>query len=190
MNALISIIVPVYNFEDYIRRCVDSILCQTYSNIELILVDDGSQDQSCVICDEYKNRDSRVKVVHKKNGGTSEARNFGLELAEGEYIGFVDGDDYIDLDFYQVLYDLIIEYETDIAMVSYRQIYSNQSVVKTDSGKISVMERKQAVCELLIDRDVQNYVWNKLYKRELFKEIRFPVGIVYDDINIMYELFR
>lgn len=126
MNALISIIVPVYNFESCIRKCVDSILCQTYSNIELILVDDGSRDQSGAICDEYQRYDSRVKVLHKENGGTSEARNYGLDMAEGRYIGFVDGDDFIDPDFYQVLYDSITEYKTDISMVSYRQLKQNQ----------------------------------------------------------------
>ena len=128
MSALISVIVPVYNFEDCIRRCVDSILGQTYRDIELILVDDGSKDRSGAICDEYKTLDDRVKVVHKENGGTSEARNYGLELAEGAYIGFVDGDDFIDPDFYQVLYDLIVEYQTDLSMVSYRQLQQDQSV--------------------------------------------------------------
>lgn len=190
MDALISVIVPVYNFESCIRRCVDSILGQTYSNIELILVNDGSQDQSGAICDEYKKLDSRVKVIHKENGGTSEARNYGLDLAEGAYIGFIDGDDFIDPDFYQVLFDLIIKYKTDMSMVSYRQLRNNQSTPKADSGSISVMEREQAIGELLIDDEIQNYVWNKLYKKELFDNIRFPVGVVYDDIYIMYELFR
>lgn len=190
MSALISVIVPVYNFEDCIRRCVDSILGQTYRDIELILVDDGSKGRSGAICDEYKTLDDRVKVVHKENGGTSEARNYGLELAEGAYIGFVDGDDFIDPDFYQVLYDLIVEYQTDLSMVSYRQLQQDQSVPKADSGRISVMERKQAVAELLLDDEIQNYVWNKLYKRELFDHIHFSVGVVYDDIYIMYELFR
>lgn len=190
MSALISIIVPVYNFEDCLRRCVDSILCQTYSNIELILIDDGSGDCSGAICDEYCDLDGRVKVVHKYNGGASEARNYGLELAEGEYIGFVDGDDFVDPDFYQTLYDLAEGYEADIAMVSYRKIDKNMIMSKDASENISVMGREEAVKELLIDGKVQNYVWNKLYRRDLFHDIRFPVGIVYDDINIMYELFK
>ena len=113
-----------------------------------------------------------------------------MELAEGAYIGFVDGDDFIDPDFYQVLYDLIVEYQTDLSMVSYRQLQQDQSVPKADSGRISVMERKQAVAELLLGDEIQNYVWNKLYKRELFDHIHFSVGVVYDDIYIMYELFR
>ncbi|MDO4292591.1 MAG: glycosyltransferase [Eubacteriales bacterium] len=190
MSALISIIVPVYNFEDCLGRCVDSILGQTYSDIELILVDDGSRDQSGAICDAYQSLDPRVKVVHKKNGGTSEARNYGLELASGEYIGFVDGDDFIEPDFYQVLYDLIVKHGTDISMVSYREVWADRAVEKADTGRTFVLEREDAVKGLLLDQEIQNYVWNKLYKRELFREIRFPVGVVYDDINIMYELFR
>lgn len=190
MNDLISVIVPVYNFQDCLKRCVDSILEQTYINLELILVDDGSQDESGNICDQYKASDHRVKVLHKKNGGTSEARNYGLELAAGDYISFVDGDDFIEPDFYESLYNLITKYNKDIAMVSYQQVKKDRIIPQATSGKVAVIDREMAVQELLLDNTIQNYVWNKLYKRELFKTIRFPVGVVYDDINIMYELFR
>ena len=103
MSDKISVIVPVYNVENYLRRCVDSIINQTYKNLEIILVDDGSPDNCPVICDEYAQKDSRIKVIHKENGGLSSARNCGMDMATGEYIGFVDGDDWIESDMYKFL---------------------------------------------------------------------------------------
>ena len=125
MNDLISIIVPVYKAEKYLRRCVDSILAQTYQNIEVLLIDDGSPDNSGEICDEYAEKDSRVRVFHKPNGGVSSARNLGLKEAKGDYIGFVDADDYIDKTMYEVLLCNLIKENSDISICSYNQEDSN-----------------------------------------------------------------
>ena len=121
MNDLISIIVPVYKVEKYLRRCIDSILAQTYQNIEVLLVDDGSPDNSGAICDEYADKDSHVRVFHKPNGGVSSARNLGLMEAKGQYIGFVDADDYIDKTMYEVLLDNLLQEQADISICSYNQ---------------------------------------------------------------------
>jgi len=190
MNELISVIIPVFNAEPYLRQCVDSVLAQTYDDIEVILVDDGSQDQSGRICDDYQSVDRRIRVIHQENGGTSDARNHGLEIASGRYIGFVDCDDFIDPTFYKVLHDLIVSHQSDIAMVSYRTVENSKVSVRDDSGDERVLNREMSVQELLADRKVQNYVWNKLYRRELFETLRFPVHNVYDDVVIMYELFQ
>ena len=117
---MISIIIPVYKTEPYLRKCVDSVLAQTYTNLEVILVDDGSPDDCGKICDEYAAKDSRVKVIHKENGGLSSARNCGLDVATGKYIGFVDSDDWIDPDMYETLLGLLLRYDADIAEGSYR----------------------------------------------------------------------
>ncbi len=187
----ISVIVPVYNAEQYLHRCIDSILKQTYDSIELILVDDASMDSSGKICDDYALEDSRIKVIHcKENGGTSVARNIGLEVASGQFIGFVDNDDFIEPDFYEILYGLITEYRADVSMVSYNEVDEYGEFANCSSGQVCVLEKIEAIKELLIDKRIQNYVWNKLYRRELFQGIRFPAGVIYDDINIMYHIFR
>lgn len=190
MEGLISVIVPVYNFENCLQKCVDSILNQSYTNLEVILVNDGSKDQSGKVCDYYAQVDSRVKVIHKKNGGASDARNKGLDAATGEYIGFVDGDDWIEKDFFRTLYELIQTHEADLSMISYNEVQESGVRAHADSDNVFVMERTDAVKQLLFDKRIQNYVWNKLYRKELFEQIRFPAGIIYDDINAMYEIFR
>ena len=115
---LISVIIPIYNVEQYLKECLESVINQTYRNLEIILVDDGSKDKSGKICDEYKNKDERIKVVHKENGGLSDARNAGMKIATGKYIQFIDSDDFIDKDMIETLYNLIIENEADISMCS------------------------------------------------------------------------
>ena len=128
MNDLISIIVPVYNVEQYLRKCIESIKNQTYTNIEIIIVDDGSTDNSGAICDELKQTDNRIQVLHKKNGGLSDARNAGLKIAKGEFVGFVDSDDYIKEDMFETLYKLNKEHHSDIAIVSYYELYKVPSI--------------------------------------------------------------
>lgn len=129
-NTIISIIVPVYNVELYLRQCLDSILSQTFKDWECILIDDGSTDSSPSICDEYVSRDSRFKVAHKINEGLSSARNEALKLAKGEYIGFVDSDDWIEPEMYEVLYSNIKEYNADISMVGYRMEFRGRHSTK------------------------------------------------------------
>lgn len=127
-EKLISIIVPVYNVEKYLKECIDSVISQTYKNLEIILVDDGSTDKSGEICDEYSKKDSRIKVIHKENGGLSDARNVALDIAKGEYIGFVDSDDYVEKDMFETLYKLAEEHNTEISSISFYKTLENEII--------------------------------------------------------------
>lgn len=179
----ISVIVPIYNVEDYVVKCVDSILNQTLRDLEIILVDDGSTDNSGKICDEYLTKDDRVKVIHKKNGGLSDARNAGLDVCKGEYIGFVDGDDYIDEDMYEMLYKNIINYDADISMCRFRRIYNNRI---DDNGRdlIRYTKDKKEIIEELYCGSIGISVCSKLYKRNIFSNLRFFYGKTYEDVYI------
>lgn len=180
----LSIIVPVYNVESYLRRCIDSILRQTMVDFELIIVDDGSEDNSPQICEEYRKIDSRIVVIHKENGGLSSARNAGLEIARGDYIAFVDSDDWISPLMYEKLLDGIELTGSDIAMCGY--IYSDGIEEKT--------EKIADINELLIDSQFANaiytnrlrsFAWNKIYKRNLIINRKFEVGRCYEDVWFM-----
>lgn len=190
MEELISIIIPVYNVEKYLEKCVDSIINQTYKNIEIILVDDGSKDNSGKLCDSIKEKDDRIKVIHKQNGGLSDARNAGLKIAKGKYIGFVDSDDYVAEDMYQTLYSLSRENNADISIVSYYEIYGGKVISARDSKNLEVYDKIDAMKEVLIDRSIQSYAWNKLFKRELFEDIEFPTNKNFEDIATTLLLFE
>lgn len=192
---LISVIVPVYKVEDYLDRCIKSILDQTYSNLEIILVDDGSPDNCPQMCDDYAKKDSRVKVIHKKNGGLSSARNAGLDLCSGEYISFVDSDDYVDKRFIELLYKAIHDTKSCISICGYKCFYNdsftNKSFPKRISGsKYELVSGYKAVLNLLYSG---GFFWviapNKLYKAELFKTLRYPVGKMCEDSYTTYKLF-
>ena len=189
-NELISIIVPVYNVEEYLERCVESIINQTYQNIEIILVDDGSKDNSGKICDKLKERDIRIKVIHKENGGLSDARNAGLKIANGKYIGFVDSDDYIEKDMFETLYNLNKKYNSEISIVSFNELYNGKIIGVRNSKKIEELNKINAIKELLIDTKIQSYAWNKLFKRELFNNIEFPTNKNFEDIATTLLLFE
>ena len=167
---LISVIVPVYNVEKYLDRCMKSILQQTYHRLEIILVDDGSTDASAAMCDAYARRDSRIRVVHKQNGGLSDARNAGLELAAGDYIGYVDSDDWIEPDMYEYLLENALKYQADIAVCGRVERYVDKEVVRGFS-EIEVLAREPALKYLLQNDLLQNYAWDKLYKQELFQDL-------------------
>jgi len=190
-NPLISIIIPIYKVEDYIRRCIDSIVSQTYKNLEIILVDDGSPDNCGNICEEYSLKDKRIKVIHKKNGGLSSARNFGLDIASGEYIGFVDSDDWIENDMYESLYNAIIFHKADISVCGRYIASGNKITTISDSEKAEVFTRCEALSELVLDEysGMKNFAWDKLYKKELFDNVRYPEGKCYEDIFTTYKLF-
>ena len=190
MNDLISIIVPVYNVEKYLQKCIQSIINQTYKNIEIILVDDGSKDNSGKICDEFKQIDNRIKVIHKENGGLSDARNAGLKIAKGEYIGFVDSDDYIAQDMFETLYKLAKENNADISIVSFYEIYNGKVIGVRDFKSLEEMDKIEAMKELLIDSKIQSYAWNKLFKKELFENIEFPTNKNFEDIATTLLLFE
>ncbi len=185
----ISIIVPVYNVENYLGKCVESILNQTFKDFELILVDDGSSDKSGVMCDQYKEQDKRIKVIHKENGGLSSARNAGLEVAEGEYIGFIDSDDWIMPDMYQFLYDMAIISNADIAQCGFRKVdekgyeYSEDSV---SEGFVTKQYTGQEAIKQLYgktqEKEINFLTWNKLYRSTLFSNLHFSEGKNNEDV--------
>lgn len=190
MEKLISVIVPVYNVEKYIHRCVDSILAQTYTNLEIILVDDGSPDNCPAICDEYAKKDSRIKVIHKENSGLSSARNAGLDIATGDYIGFIDSDDYIASDMYKKLYKSIIENDSDMAICNYEFVNEQgKSLNNNMPVPNGVYSAKEALAFLQID----NYgafvsACNRLFSKNLFDNFRFPIGKLNEDNFTAYQL--
>lgn len=181
-DDLISVIIPVYNVELYLEKCVDSILNQTYKKLEIILVDDGSTDSSSKICDEYKKKDKRIKVIHKKNGGLSDARNCGLDIAKGNYITFVDSDDFVNLKMIELFYDVIKKYGCDIVFggaLDYKNINMKESNISSDLNNVKEYSKIEIL--KLINTTMVNRAYPKLYKKEIFDDIRFPVGLIYED---------
>ena len=189
-QELISIIVPVYNVELYLRRCVDSIIEQSYKNLDIILVDDGSTDSCSSICDEYLSIDSRISVIHKKNGGLSDARNHGMPSARGEFITFIDSDDWVVSDFIEHLYSLILEYKADISICSFQKtfeypakpIIESKEIVKRYTNIEALSELNGKHGTLLVS------AWSKLYKRSLFEGISYPLGKIHEDDFTTYKL--
>ena len=184
----ISVIVPIYNTEKYLAKCVDSILDQSFTDFELILVDDGSEDKSPQICDEFSKKDPRIKVLHKLNGGISEARNFGIDNSTGKYLSFVDSDDWIEKDFLSTLYSLIIENNADISIVNFKKMFEdgNSAFIDINEGVFSKLNILRNIYG-----DAANYyniACNKLYNRKLFENIRFPVGKVFEDGYLIYKI--
>lgn len=184
----ISVIVPVYKVEPYLRKCLDSITGQTYQNLEIILVDDGSPDSCGSICDDYAAQDKRVRVIHKENGGVSSARNAGLAAATGDWIGWVDSDDWIESDMYNCMLKKAVEYGADIVVCGRSEHCQGRDVV-CGWGKEQVLDT-QAALELLLKNDImQSYLWDKLWRRELFDGQIFPTGRTFEDITVMHRLF-
>ena len=186
---LVSIIVPVYNVEQYLKRCVESILLQTHKDIEVILVDDGSKDASGAICDRYGESDIRVKVIHKSNGGLSSARNEGLKIATGSFIAFVDSDDYISSTMIEHLLNDINKYDADISTIGYCLFDDSNKPNANISERIEVFDKITAIKLLFSKEKFCNFAWNKLYKKELFDNIWFPVGRKMEDLGTTYLLF-
>lgn len=189
MQPLISVIIPVYKVELYLRECIDSVLAQTYQNLEVILVDDGSPDQCGSICEQYAEKDNRVCVIHKENGGLSDARNAGIDVAKGEYIGFVDSDDWVAPDMYECLYKASVEYNAEIVVCGYYDCWRGKYHAAYHSD-VQIYENEEGM-EALLWLKIGNYSWNKLYKRELWtKDIRFPKGKVYEDVRTTYRVVQ
>lgn len=185
MSRLVSVIIPVYNVEKYLNKCIDSVLRQTYKNIEIILVDDGSNDRSGVICDEYMKKDTRVKIIHKENGGLSSARNCGLKIATGELVTFIDSDDVIEIDFIECLENKIKK-DIDIAFCEIKVIHNSEINYESDKGKFRILNNVDLLKMMLHD---QNYVsaCGKIYKKELFNDLEFPYGKIHEDIATIYK---
>ncbi len=193
-NEVISIIIPVYNVEKYLEKSLKSVLCQSYENLDVILVDDGSTDESGAICDQYKRLDKRVTVLHKTNGGLSDARNKGLKLARGRYVIFVDSDDYVSEDYVQHLYQLTQNNSIDIGITSVVKIKEGVAYTIPSNefrGEETVIyDRQEALANMLYREGIPIYAYAKIYKRSLFEKNNFAVGELFEDLSIQYKLFH
>ncbi len=187
-NPLISIIVPIYNVEKYIRQCIENIRCQTYKDLEIILVDDGSPDNCGKICDEYAKLDDRVIVIHKENGGLSSARNAGIDIATGDYLGFVDGDDWIKSDMYESMLKNILNNEADISVCGFYLSFVNLNIPNYNKKELLLLTPEQAIKECLNGIKFNVSAWDKLYKKSIFDEIRYPEGKIYEDAYVIVEI--
>ncbi len=190
-EALVTVIVAIYNIEEYLPRCVESILAQTYQNLEIILVDDGSVDASGQICDDYANADKRIRVIHKKNGGLSDARNAGLDVAAGDYIGFVDGDDWVEPDMYRAMYTACEREKAQVAACRYKQITRSGIIDASTANSVSLS--KAEALEIYVCGNekclIYNSVWSKLFQAGLIRGMRFPVGKNSEDIMFTTKAF-
>lgn len=186
MNDVISVIVPVYNVAAYLPQCLDSILNQDYRNLEVILIDDGSEDESGSICDRYGGLDSRVRVIHQKNGGAAAAKNAGLRVATGEYLSFVDSDDFLEPDVYGYMLNLLKEYDADAGEFAFRDVYRTRTEDQVFRPGRSVAEGKAYLIRFTKDWSCA-LLWNKLYKRALFESVFFEEGHKIDDEYFTYQ---
>ena len=185
----ISIIIPVYNVEGYIDRCIKSVLNQRYENIEVILVDDGSPDNCPKICEEWAKLDNRIKVIHKKNGGLSDARNEGLKIATGELIGFVDSDDWISSEMYTILYEQMVKNDSDISACGVEKVWENKKEKERLTPLGSYVLNKEEAMKAIIDESLlKQPVWYKLYKRKVIQNVSFPVGKCHEDVFWTYQI--
>lgn len=185
-SPLISIIVPIYNVDNYLEKCLNSILKQTYKNLEIILIDDESLDRSGIICDKFAKKDSRIIVIHQKNQGVSGARNAGLNISHGEYIGFIDPDDYAHPELISNLFSAISESSADIAICGY-----NTVGIRNDRFKLcnAVWSGEEALNKLVLNKEVTSHLWNKLFRKKIFDGLRFDLGKRYEDVRLIHKLF-
>lgn len=181
-KPLVSVIIPVYNVREYLEDSVRTVRDQTLENIEIVLVDDGSTDGSSELCDRLASEDSRIKVIHKENGGVSDARNVGMEAASADYIGFVDSDDYIAPNMYEVLYKELIENQADLSYCGFYHVENgiNRPDYKLTSGKF-IYSGKEITKNVLYSNNLTMHLWTKLYKKEIALRHKFPVGKTYED---------
>lgn len=185
----ISIIVPVYNVEKYLTKCIDSIINQTYKDLEIILVDDGSTDNSGQICDQYAIKDNRIKVIHKENGGLSDARNVGIKNSTGEYLSFIDSDDYIDKDMIECLYNAITDTNSDIAVCGkYIEKETGKYYLKNVNLQLKIYDSKEALKSILTNNLIDVSACDKLFKKTLFRDIKFPKNKYFEDMGTIYKL--
>ena len=196
LNQTISIIIPVYNVEQYLEKCVNSVRFQSYPNLEIILVDDGSTDSCPEICDRFVAEDSRIRVFHKSNGGLSDARNYGLKHTTGKLIGFVDSDDWIERDMYETLYEAMQKYDADITMCGAESVSEDGNIINTNIPPRTIKGYERATvyrdaeilgAHLTKTNDINAGVWNKLYKKEVVEGISFPKGRIYEDVATTFK---
>ena len=190
-NPKVSIIIPAYNIAPYLERCLESVRCQTYKELQIIIIDDGSTDQTGQIANTFAEKDKRFRVIHKENGGVSAARKTGLEQADGEYIGFVDGDDYIEPEMYDKLVELAVEYDADIAHCGYQMVFPDRVDLYHGTKQLKVQDTYTGVKDLLEGNLVEPGLWNKIYRRKLFNQINYDENIVInEDLLLNYFLFH
>ena len=180
-NPKISVIIPAYNIAEYLPRCLDSVLGQTYQNLEVIVVSDGSTDDTDRVIKDYAEKDSRIVPVFKSNSGVSGTRNAGLDIATGDYIGFVDGDDFIELNMYEVLMNNALKYDADISHCGYQMVFPSRVDYYYNTKELRVQEGKQGLIDFLIGEKIEPGIWNKLYRREIISEIRMDTNIQYNE---------
>ena len=181
MNQLISVIVPVYNVEEFVKKCLDSLVRQSYKNLEIIVIDDGSTDNSGRICDEFAKKEKNIKVFHKKNGGLSDARNFGIKKAGGEIIAFVDSDDFVDEEYIGVMYGKMVQKDVDVVVCGYNFVKPKKDVLSGKNAAIKLLTKHE---------NIDIVAWNKLYRKSLFadNEIWFPKGKKHEDTLTTYKV--
>lgn len=189
-KTLISIIVPVYNVERFLPRCLESLMAQTYETLEIILVDDGATDSSGVICDEYAARDPRIIVIHKKNGGLSSARNAGLEIARGEYIGFVDSDDWVEPEMYGHMLSLMKKYDAMLVCAGRYDVEeaTGKKTVGLCPKKEEVVTGEELVGRIFTWDGLDSAAWDKLYHRSILQNFRYPLGKICEDVPVTYRI--
>lgn len=193
MNELISVIIPAYNIQDYLGVTLDSILAQTYDNLEIIVVNDGSKDHTGAVADAYAEKDIRIRVIHKENGGVTSARLRGVAEAKGEWVGFVDGDDLIEPDMYQHLLENALKYNADISHCGYQMVFPSRVDYYYNTGKLVEQSRETGLRDLLSGGFVEPGLWNKLYRRELFTDLMQKMDFsikINEDVLMNYWLFK
>lgn len=186
----VSVIVPVYNVEKYIEKCIESIINQTFRDIEIILVDDGAQDSSGTICDEYAAQDERISVIHKENGGLSDARNAGVKKATSDYVLFIDSDDYIKETMVECLYELAVKHQVDMSVCGVYNVYSSGTKAQCDVLEEFRCDNVEAFGHVLVGQKIPGTVCNKLIKREIAQKLQFPVGRIYEDAFYTTQLMQ
>ena len=188
-KPLISVIIPVYNVEKYLCRCIDSVLLQTYRNLEVILIDDGSTDNCPAICDKYAKKDNRIKVIRKKNGGLSDARNKALDIMQGEYVTFIDSDDYVSNDYVEYLFNILNRENADISIGNLLKTYERKRTKeRPQKEKTYVFNAERALETMLYQKKFDTNACGKMYRSSLFSDIRYPTGFLYEDFATTYLL--
>lgn len=191
MSDLISVIVPVYNVEQYLEKCVDSIKNQSYPHLEILLIDDGATDSSGQLCDTLAETDSRIKVFHKVNGGLSDARNYGMQKASGAFILFLDSDDYIHPHMIESLYEQMIKEDADVSVCNIMNVYETGESPQCENPELYfVMNTDEFLKEYLIGKLVPGSICNKLIRKEIANQLRFPIGKIYEDAFYHYDLIH
>lgn len=189
MKPLISVILPIYNVETFLPRCVESVMRQTYKNLEIILVDDGSPDGCPQLCDAYAKQDERIRVLHKANGGLSDARNQGALIATGKYITFIDSDDYVKDTYVEYLYMLIEKYQTRMSLCTHTVVFENGKTIRYGEGGDEALSTENCLERMLYDDVINTSAWAKLYETEMVRKFPYPVGKLFEDIATTYKFF-